>query len=54
MIALPAALPLLERLLDRANETYVLVDGVAQCEDVLLCLAVVEVADAELEVGQTC
>lgn len=52
MIALPTALALLERLLYGANQPDVLVDHDAEGQDILLCLAVVEVAAAELEIGE--
>lgn len=48
----PRALPLLKCLADAADEADVLVDDDAKGECVLLRLAGVKVADAELEVGE--
>lgn len=50
MIGLPGALALLEGLFYGADEADVLVYDDAEGEDILLGLAVVEVADAELQV----
>lgn len=50
VVGLPAALALLKGLFDGPDQTNVLIDDDTKGEDVLLRLAVVQVADAELKV----
>lgn len=52
MPVVPGPLALLEGFLDGPDQSDVLLDDDAEGQDVLLCLAVVEVADAEVEVGE--
>lgn len=52
MPAVPGLLALLEGFFDTADEADVFIDGVGEGEGVLLGLAGVEIADAELYVGE--